>query len=241
MPSRATTVRFGEDLWLVLEREASRQGISAAQYVRDATILRLAFGLAEQGDAEAEATVADAAAGAARRRGAPSVERSPEDEVLRDPARLAALANTGLLDSPPDAAFDRLTSMAARVLNAPVALVSLVDADRQFFASCFGLPEPWSTSRETPLSHSFCQHPVASREPLVISDAREDPRVRGNLAIEDLGVIAYAGVPLIDDEGHALGSLCVIDHKPRTWTSDQIELLSDIGASVVTELSLRAA
>lgn len=241
VPTRATTVRFGEDLWVLLEREARRQGLSAAQYVRDAAVLRLAFAMAEHGDPEAQATLADVAAGAARRRPAPPATASPHEAVLRDPARLGALARTGLLDAPPDPALDRLTSMAARVLNAPVALVSLVDADRQFFASCLGLPEPWASERETPLTHSFCQHPVTSREPLLVSDAREDPRVADNLAIRDLGVIAYAGFPLIDRGGQALGSLCVIDHKPRTWTSDQIDLLGDIAASVVTELALRTA
>lgn len=239
---RSTTVRFGEDLWQLLEREARREGLSAAQYVRDATVLRLAFAMADQGDPEAEATLADVAANAAGRRSAASSPPATDHEAaLRDPARLEALTRTGLLDAPPDAAFDRLTNMAARVLNAPVALVSLIDDDRQFFASCVGLPEPWSSTRETPLSHSFCQHPVSTREPLLISDAREDPRVQDNLAIRDLGVIAYAGFPLIDAQGYVLGSLCVIDHKPRTWTSDQIELLGDIAASVVTELTLRTA
>jgi GAF domain-containing protein len=160
--------------------------------------------------------------------------------VLRDPARRAALRRTGLLGGSADEGFDRLTSIAARVLNAPVALVALVDADRQVFAGCVGLPEPWATDRETPLSHSFCKHEVTSREPLVIADARQDPRVRDNLAIRDLNVIAYAGIPLIDHGGHALGSLCVIDHKPRTWTSDQIDLLRDLATTIVTEIEARA-
>ena len=240
MPMHATTVRFGEDLWLLLEREARRQGVSAAQYVRDATILRLAFAMAEQGDPEAQATLADVAGGAARRRSAaPPPPPSPHEAVLLDPARLAAVARSGLLDAPTDPALDRLASIAARVLNAPVATVTLIDADRQFFAGCVGLDAPLDTTRQTPLSHSFCQHPVVSREPLVVSDAREDPRVRDNRAIADMDVIAYAGFPLIDADGLALGALCVIDHKPRTWTSDQLELLGDIAASVVSELSVR--
>jgi GAF domain-containing protein len=124
------------------------------------------------------------------------------------------------------------------VLHAPVALVSLVDADRQFFKSCLGLPEPWASERGSPLTHSFCQHAVAAREPLIVTDAREHPVLRDNGAIRDMGVIAYAGIPLIDDKGHALGTLCVIDSQPRHWTSHQIELLSDIAASVTTEISL---
>ena len=104
------------------------------------------------------------------------------------------------------------------MLNAPVALVSLVDEDRQFFKSCVGVAEPWASERETPLSHSFCQHAVAQREPLVVDDAREHPVLKDNPAVAEMGAIAYAGVPLIDAGGHALGTLCVIDSRPRQWS-----------------------
>jgi GAF domain-containing protein len=75
----------------------------------------------------------------------------------------------------------------------------------------------------------------------VVSDARQDPQLRDNLAIRDMGVIAYLGVPLITREGHAVGTLCVIDHKPRVWTTDQVDLLRDLATSVVTEITLRSA
>ena len=109
-----------------------------------------------------------------------------------------------------------------------MALVSLVDDDRQFFKSCLGLPQPWAAQRQTPLSHSFCQHVVESGRPLVISDAREHPVLRDNPAIRDLGIIAYAGVPLIAPTGDVLGTLCAIDHQPRHWTTEQVEILSPI-------------
>jgi GAF domain-containing protein len=247
VPGRSTTVRFGEDLWALLEREAAREGLSAAQYVRDATVLRLAFAMAEHGDERARLTLADVAGRALARRpqappaGAVDPEAEARAAVLADPARRAALARTGLLEGEVDETFERLTSIAARVLDAPVALVSLVDVDRQVFAGCVGLPEPWQSRRETPLSHSFCQHAVASREPLIIPDAREDPRVRDNPAIRDLGAVAYAGIPLIDRGGNALGSLCVIDDRPRTWTSDQVKLLGDLAATVIDDLEARGA
>jgi GAF domain-containing protein len=230
---RATTVRFGDDLWEMLERESERHGISAAQFVRDATILRVAFLAAERGDREARTTLAEVAAEALADRG------TRLDAVLSDPGRLEALAGTGLLDAPPQAALDRLARLAANVVNAPVATITLVDEDRQRFASCIGVQEPWASRRGTPLSHSFCQHAVVSREPLVVSDAREVPLLRDNLAIRDLGVIAYAGIPLITDSGHALGTLCVIDHQPRTWTSDQVDLLRDLAAVTMSEIRLR--
>ena len=92
--------------------------------------------------------------------------------------------------------------------------------------------------RETPLSHSFCQHAVAQREPLVVGDAREHPVLKDNPAIADMGAIAYAGVPLIGADDHALGTLCVIDSRPRQWSKHQVELLSDLAASVVSEITL---
>jgi GAF domain-containing protein len=236
---RATTVRFDDSLWSLLEREARESGVSAAQFVRDAAILRLAVNAAQRGDEAATTTLEDVAAGALRRRGGTSVPL-PDLPAVGDPRRLRALQRSGLLGIRDDPAFDRLTRMATRVLGAPVALVSLVDRDRQVFASCLGLPEPWATRGETPLSHSFCQHAVDAREPLVVEDAREHPLLRTNLAIRDLGVVAYAGIPLIDDDGHALGTLCVIDDKPRRWTAEEIDLLRDLASSVMSEIRLRA-
>ena len=159
--------------------------------------------------------------------------------MLADPARLAALRATALLDSPPEEAFDRLTRLASHVLGVPVALVSLVDEDRQFFKSCIGLPEPWSSRRGTPLSHSFCQHAVASAEPLVIEDAREHPLVRDNLAIRDLDVIAYAGFPLATSDGAVLGTFCAIDSQPRAWSAAEVGFVREMAASTMTEIELR--
>ncbi|MDP9349644.1 MAG: PAS domain S-box protein, partial [Gemmatimonadota bacterium] len=161
--------------------------------------------------------------------------------ALLDTRRLAALRRTGLLDSPPEPSFDRLTRLAARFLNAPVALVSLVDEDRQFFMSCVGLPEPWASDRETPVSHSFCRHVVAAEEPLVITDARQHPLVRDNPAVSELGVVAYAGIPLVTREGAVLGSFCAIDTQPRRWTEGEIEILRDLAAAASTEIELRAS
>ena len=235
MPMRATTVRFSEDLWQLLEDESTRQGISAAQFVRDAAIVRLAFLAGRRGDAESEQSIETIAERASRRQNS----RRP-DTALLAPERIAELHRTLLLDSPPEESFDRLTRLTATVLNAPVALVSLVDSDRQFFKSCLGLPQPWASQRETPLSHSFCQHVVESRRPLVVSDAREHPLLKNNPAIRDLGVIAYAGAPLMTPDGHVLGTLCAIDHHPRHWTSEQVEILSNLAGSVLSEIQLHA-
>lgn len=158
--------------------------------------------------------------------------------VLRDVERLAVLERARLLDTDAEPAFDRLTALAARLLDAPVALVTLVDDERQFFKSCIGLPEPWASSRQTPLTHSFCQYSVATNEPLVIADARQDPVLQHNEAIVDLGVIAYAGVPIrIGSE--PLGSFCVIDSEPRDWTDRDLAVLEELGAAVGDLVDLR--
>ncbi|MFI5833071.1 SpoIIE family protein phosphatase [Micromonospora sp. NPDC051300] len=160
--------------------------------------------------------------------------------ALSDPDRLRSLDETRL-DAVPDEAFDRFARLVGDLLDVPVALVSLVDAHRQFFPGETGLPQPWADRRETPLSHSFCQHVVDTEAPMVLPDARLYPRVRRNLAIEDLAVVAYAGMPLTDLDGRVLGSLCAIDSKPRAWTKEQLRTLADLAAACSSELRLRIA
>ena len=158
--------------------------------------------------------------------------------ILRDPVRLALLDRTALLDTGPEAAFDRLTRLASRLLDVPVALVSLVDGERQFFKSCLGLPPDVTAARGTPLSHSFCQHVVTSGRPLIVNDARLDPLLHDNRAIPDLGVVAYLGIPLLLD-GHVIGSFCAIDGRPRDWCDDDVALMADLTQSVLTEIRYR--
>lgn len=155
--------------------------------------------------------------------------------------RLDALRATGLLDTEPEAAFDRLTRLASRVLQAPVALISLADESRQFFKSAVGLPEPWASLRQAPLSHSFCQLVLRERAPLLIADARLDVRLVDDKAIEDFGAIAFAGAPLLTRDGHAIGVLCVMDRNPRQWAPDVLETLGDLSALLITEIELRSA
>jgi GAF domain-containing protein len=161
-------------------------------------------------------------------------------DIIQSPARLAVLHRLELLDSPTEAAFDRLTSLASKIIGAPVSLVSLVDADRQFFKSFIGLDDPWASKRETPLSHAFCQHVVATNEPLIVSDAREHSLVYDNLGIRDLDIISYLGMPLTMQDGTGLGSFCVVDNKPRVWTPQEIEIVRDLAMSVMVEIELRA-
>jgi len=161
------------------------------------------------------------------------------DEYIQSEARLEALRRTSLLDSPPEEAFDRLTRMATTVLRVPVALVSLVDRDRQFFLSQCGLSEPLASLRQTPLTHSFCKHAVGSREPLVVTDARRHPQFANYPTVSEKEVLAYAGIPLITSDGHALGTFCVVDRQPHDWTEEEVGILRVMATCAMSEIELR--
>ncbi len=157
---------------------------------------------------------------------------------LRDPARLAALASTGLLDAAPDEALGRLVGVLTRALQAPVGLVSLVDDSRQFFCAQLGLPEPLAAEQQIPLSHSLCQYVVSDGTPLIVDDAREDPHLSGHGAVTDLDVVAYLGAPLCVD-GHVVGSLSVTDFVARRWTVEDVAVVVDLAAVASDSLVLR--
>jgi GAF domain-containing protein len=159
--------------------------------------------------------------------------------VVRNVARLLALQRSGLLDTPPEEVFDRFTRLASHLLRARTALLSLVDADRQFFKSAKGLDEPWASQRQTPLTHSICRHVVELGTGLVIPDGRVHAMVRDSPAIRDCSFIAYAGMPVMDSDGHILGTLCVMDNRPREWTAAELEALRDLAACVTEEITLR--
>ena len=158
---------------------------------------------------------------------------------LHEQQRLSVIIDTNLLDTTEEETFDRFTRLASAILKTPVSLVSLIDRDRQFFKSSFGLPEPWATKRETPLSHSFCQHVVSTNEPLSVADARTHPLLQHNLAIADLGVVAYLGMPLTTTEGYTLGSFCAIDTEPREWSEEDVKILRDLADLVTDKIELR--
>ena len=158
---------------------------------------------------------------------------------LDDPARLQALRNLKLLDSEAEENFDRLTRLVRQFLHVPVALVSLVDDRRQFFKAAAGLGGWAGEARQTPLTHSFCQHVVTSGQSLVVADARADEMLCSNLAVRDLGVIAYLGFPIRSPDGFVLGSFCAIDTKPRIWAQPEIDLMAELTQVVMNEIAAR--
>ena len=158
------------------------------------------------------------------------------------PILVTPTATLPLLDTPPEDVFDNFTHLASRLMKAPVSLVSLIDydGDRQFFKSQCGLPHPWSETRQTPLSHSFCRLVVERKQHLRITDSRTDSRVAGNPVIDLLGVAAYLGVPIEADTGEVIGSFCVIDNVARDWTEEDLDALRRLGRSVNDQLRLMA-
>ncbi len=165
---------------------------------------------------------------------------SEPSRPLDDPARLELLRATGLLDAPVDPAMERYTRLAAALLKAPTALLTLVDDRRLFFSGAFGLAEPWATRRETPLSHSLCREVVERRSALLVADVAAERDLAQHGGVRELGIVAYAGVPLlVGPRKDALGVLCTIDGAPHPWTPAEQGLLEDLAACVVSELELR--
>ncbi len=149
----------------------------------------------------------------------------------------------GLVDSPPEEEFDRFTRLVTKFIDVPVSLVSFVqeELDRQYFKSEIGLSGIWKSQRQTPLTHSFCQIVKRENAPLVVGNAPKDHRVCDNLAIADLGVRAYLGVPIHGPDRRPLGALCAINSRYRNWSQSQCDAMVDMAACVTDQISLRAA
>jgi PAS domain S-box-containing protein len=157
--------------------------------------------------------------------------RVPDNE----PARLAALRSLEILDTAQEAAFDELADLAAAICQAPLAFISLIDEDRQWFKSRLG----WSV-QQTPRDVSFCGHAILEPDLFIVADAAADPRFADNpMVTGDPGVRFYAGAPLVTPDGHALGTICVADRRPRELTTEQMQALRTLGRQVVALLRLR--
>ena len=146
--------------------------------------------------------------------------------------RLQTLRDLKLLDTPPEERFDRVTRLAKQVFGTPIALVSLVDADRQWFKSRQGLD-----ATETPRDISFCGHAILDDKIMVVNDAESDQRFCDNpLVCGNPNIRFYAGYPLAAPDGNRIGTLCIIDEKPREMSHEQLQLLRELGRMVEEEL-----
>ena len=155
---------------------------------------------------------------------------------LNENERLAALRSYNILDTAAEKDFDDLTTLASSICQTPIALISLVDTERQWFKSHIGL-----TASETPIEQSFCAHAIVSyNDIMIVDDARTDERFADNpLVTGNPKIVFYAGVPLINEEGFALGTLCVIDQKKKQLSAEQTTALKVVAKQVVDKLELR--
>ena len=156
---------------------------------------------------------------------------------INETERLEALRDYHILDTAPEQPYDDLAMLAAQICGVPIALISLVDDSRQWFKSKLGLNET-ETSRDA----AFCAHTILLREPLIVRDASKDRRFADNALVNGAPYIRfYAGIPLVNSEGLALGTLCVIDHRPRRLSLPQREALKALARQVVALLDFRRA
>lgn len=163
----------------------------------------------------------------------------PSSDV-RDPERVRAVRALGLLDTPPEEVFDRMTRLAATIMGVPASFISLVDADRDFYKSHTGMPEPLATEREL-RGRTFCHFTLRSGQPLALDDVAEMPVYQDVPTVRTLGVRAYLGVPMRTAGGHNIGSFCAIDTQPRHWSEQDITILTELAHSAMREIELRMA
>ena len=158
--------------------------------------------------------------------------------AVRDAERLDALRATGLLDSEVEEEFDRLTRLASKLLRAPATFFSLIDADRDFYKSCFGFAEPLASERQM-TGVTFCHYSLVSEGALVIPDTKADPLYANVPTVASLGVAAYIGVPVREPGGAVLGSFCAIDFTPRDWSPLDVETMKELAKSAEREVAIR--
>ena len=149
--------------------------------------------------------------------------------------RLASLRNYQILDTDPEQSFDDLTQLAAQICGTPISLISLIDSDRQWLKSHFGVDQT-----ETPRSAAFCAHAILANELFIVEDALKDPRFKENPFVKaEPKIRFYAGAPFVSRAGHTLGTLCVVDLKPRSLTAEQKQALQALSRVVERQLEFR--
>jgi len=223
-------------LWLESGALPSWKTPGGHRRVRLSAVLKLLDERARKG--QPNGTMASAAsASPAAVPALPAAVPGPRSHPLHtdEAARLAAVAASGLLDSAPEDVFDRLVWLAAQVTACPMALVTVLGEDRQWFKSRIGMALP-----ETPRGWAFCNHAIVQEGTFVVEDAERDPRFADNpLVLGEPHIRFYGGIPLRDAAGHALGTLCVLDREPRRLRGRELKALAELAAIASEELVRR--
>jgi phosphoserine phosphatase RsbU/P len=161
------------------------------------------------------------------------------ERAVRDADRLSAVDRSGLVGMSPDDTFDRLIELAAKLTGVPRGCITLVDAEHSSAMSSIGFPE--GPSLVAPIEKAFCRYVVGSGRPLVVEDARRDPRTAGDPAIEAFDAVAWIGYGIEDADGAILGTFCLMDSNPHAWTAADIQLVATLARAASTEIALRRA
>ncbi|WP_006245656.1 GAF domain-containing protein [Mycolicibacterium tusciae] len=216
---------FNEWMNGALTEEAAMAGESVETYIGRAVAARMVIERARRGDADTHELLArvrssnlDVPGPAANLAGG---------AVISDPDRLRALYDSGLLNAERAHSLDRVVGMVVAAVGVPSAAVTLVDRDTQYMCSAIGLAGEVATTRKGPLRGALGREIVASGEPLIVADARQEPLLVDHFAVREGYVVAYAGFPLTDGQGHTIGTLAAWDTRPRRWTSGHTQLMED--------------
>lgn len=217
----------GFDEWMdaALIDEADQVGESVENYIGRAVAARMVIERARRGDSDVRTLmshvrslgldvpdpVATIAAGA----------------VISDPDRLRALYDSGLLNEERARSLDRIVGLVVAAVGVPSAAVTLVDRDTQYMCSAIGLTGDMAITRQGPLEGSLGREVVVTGQPLIVADARQEPLLRDHWAVTQGIVVAYAGFPLTDAQGHTIGTLIAWDTRPRRWTSGHVQVMED--------------
>jgi K+-sensing histidine kinase KdpD len=159
--------------------------------------------------------------------------------LLKNVDRIRALKETGLFGTAPEEAFERLNRLATKLLKAPISIFSLIGEESQFFKSAAGFDITPDTN-EVPIDISVCMYSLQGK-PLTIENTSEHPLFSDNPAVKAMNIVGYLGIPVITRDGHPIGAVCVIDHKARQWSADDISILEEITSSFLSEIELRQA
>jgi len=231
-----STIIHARYLCMKLRAVLSQQRIVVGLWGATENVTETTKSLRDSGADEVVTTLADAVVQLARLSPVFEEEMTVAPIPADEEARLAALASLGLMNGARTPALDRLTARLTRIFEVPIALVTLVDRDRQYFKAQSGLPDDVAAARQTARDVSVCSHVIASNEPLVVEDLARDRRFANNPLLKDRGLRFYAGIPLRAPNGQPIGSLCLLDIKPRRFGEREQRLLQEYADQAMEEI-----
>ncbi|CAB4900430.1 unannotated protein [freshwater metagenome] len=218
---------FDDRLNELLARQAEKSCVSPEAYIRRAVIDRLVDELSDDQDSDV-GSLLRALRDRTGDRPVTAAATRLFGTAIDEPERLAAVARTGLMDTDSEADYDRVVAIVADALNAPSAAFSLLDDKRQYFKSALGLPPEIGSAREVPIEGSICRYAIDLGQPLVVEDARLIETLKDHPSVQAKMLVSYLGVPIVDDDGFSVGTVCVWDQRPRQWTTGHVQILQDL-------------